>query len=93
MGGYVENIAGRVDTYTILQPLGVCAGITPFNFPGMIPLWMYPMAIACGNTFVLKPSELDPITPVKIAELAQEAGIPDGVEHRAWWQRCGQRPL
>jgi malonate-semialdehyde dehydrogenase (acetylating)/methylmalonate-semialdehyde dehydrogenase len=63
MGGYVENVAGRVDTYSILQPLGVCAGITPFNFPGMIPLWMYPMAIACGNTFVLKPSELDPITP------------------------------
>ncbi len=79
MGGYVENVAGRVDTYSILQPLGVCAGITPFNFPGMIPLWMYPMAIACGNTFVLKPSELDPISPVKIAELAQEAGMPDGV--------------
>ncbi len=79
MGGYVENVASRVDTYTILQPLGVCAGITPFNFPGMIPLWMYPMAIACGNTFVLKPSELDPITPVMIAELAQEAGMPDGV--------------
>jgi malonate-semialdehyde dehydrogenase (acetylating)/methylmalonate-semialdehyde dehydrogenase len=79
MGGYVENVASGVDTYTILQPLGVCAGITPFNFPGMIPLWMYPMAIACGNTFVLKPSELDPITPVMIAELAQEAGMPDGV--------------
>ena len=79
MGGYVENVASRVDTYTLLQPLGVCAGITPFNFPGMIPLWMYPMAIACGNTFVLKPSELDPITPVMIAELAQEAGMPDGV--------------
>ena len=79
MGGYVENVAGRVDTYSILQPLGVCAGITPFNFPGMIPLWMYPMAIACGNTFVLKPSELDPITPLMIAELAQEAGMPEGV--------------
>jgi malonate-semialdehyde dehydrogenase (acetylating)/methylmalonate-semialdehyde dehydrogenase len=79
MGGYVENVAGRVDTYSILQPLGVCAGITPFNFPGMIPLWMYPMAIACGNTFVLKPSELDPITPMMIAQLAQEAGMPDGV--------------
>jgi malonate-semialdehyde dehydrogenase (acetylating)/methylmalonate-semialdehyde dehydrogenase len=79
MGGYVENVADRVDTYTLLQPLGVCAGITPFNFPAMIPLWMYPMAIACGNTFVLKPSELDPITPVMIAELAQEAGMPDGV--------------
>ena len=79
MGGFVENVADGVDTYTILQPLGVCAGITPFNFPAMIPLWMYPMAIACGNTFVLKPSELDPITPVMIAELAQEAGMPKGV--------------
>ncbi|CAB1080858.1 Methylmalonate-semialdehyde dehydrogenase (EC [Olavius algarvensis Delta 1 endosymbiont] len=79
MGGFVENVARGVDTYTVLQPLGVCAGITPFNFPGMIPLWMYPMAIACGNTFVLKPSELDPITPMMIAELAQEAGMPDGV--------------
>lgn len=79
MGGYVENVAGGVDTYSILQPLGVCAGISPFNFPAMIPLWMYPMAIACGNTFVLKPSELDPITPVMIAQLAQEAGMPEGV--------------
>jgi malonate-semialdehyde dehydrogenase (acetylating)/methylmalonate-semialdehyde dehydrogenase len=79
MGGFVENVAGDVNTFSMLQPLGVCAGITPFNFPGMIPLWMYPMAIACGNTFVLKPSELDPITPVLIAELAQAAGLPDGV--------------
>jgi malonate-semialdehyde dehydrogenase (acetylating)/methylmalonate-semialdehyde dehydrogenase len=79
MGGFVENVAGGVNTFTMLQPLGVCTGITPFNFPGMIPLWMYPMAIACGNTFVLKPSELDPITPMLIAELAQEAGLPDGV--------------
>lgn len=79
MGGYVENVASGVDTYTLLQPLGVCAGITPFNFPAMIPLWMYPMAIACGNTFVLKPSELDPITPLMIADLAQQAGMPDGV--------------
>ena len=79
IGGFVENVARDVNTFTMLQPLGVCAGITPFNFPGMIPLWMYPMAIACGNTFVLKPSELDPITPVLIAELAQDAGLPDGV--------------
>jgi malonate-semialdehyde dehydrogenase (acetylating)/methylmalonate-semialdehyde dehydrogenase len=79
MGGFVENVAGGVNTFTMLQPLGVCAGISPFNFPGMIPLWMYPMAIACGNTFVLKPSELDPITPMMIVELAQEAGLPDGV--------------
>lgn len=79
MGGFVENVASGVNTFSMLQPIGVCAGITPFNFPGMIPLWMYPMAIACGNTFVLKPSELDPITPVMITELAQEAGLPDGV--------------
>ena len=79
MGGFVENVATNVNTYTMLQPIGVCAGITPFNFPGMIPLWMYPMAIACGNTFVLKPSELDPITATMITELAQEAGLPAGV--------------
>jgi len=79
MGDFVENVARNVNTFTMLQPLGVCAGITPFNFPGMIPLWMYPMAIACGNTFVLKPSELDPITTTRITELAQEAGLPDGV--------------
>jgi malonate-semialdehyde dehydrogenase (acetylating)/methylmalonate-semialdehyde dehydrogenase len=79
MGEFVENVASDVNTFTMLQPLGVCAGITPFNFPGMIPLWMYPMAIACGNTFVLKPSELDPITTTRITELAQEAGLPDGV--------------
>ncbi len=79
MGDFVENVASNVNIYTMLQPLGVCAGITPFNFPGMIPLWMYPMAIACGNTFVLKPSELDPITTTRITELAQEAGLPDGV--------------
>ncbi len=79
MGGFVENVATSVNTYSMLQPIGVCAGISPFNFPGMIPLWMYPMAIACGNTFVLKPSELDPITTTAITELAQEAGLPDGV--------------
>ena len=79
MGGFVENVAREVNTYTRLQPLGVCAGITPFNFPAMIPLWMVPMAIACGNTFVLKPSELDPITPVMLADLVQQAGLPDGV--------------
>ena len=59
-GEFAENVAGGVDTYTIRQPIGVCAGITPFNFPAMIPLWMFPMAIVCGNTFVLKPSEQDP---------------------------------
>ncbi|MBL8511540.1 MAG: CoA-acylating methylmalonate-semialdehyde dehydrogenase [Betaproteobacteria bacterium] len=79
LGEIAENVASGVDTYFIRQPLGVCAGITPFNFPAMIPLWMFPMAIATGNTFVLKPSEQDPLTPMLLAELAQEAGLPPGV--------------
>ncbi|MGN7874202.1 CoA-acylating methylmalonate-semialdehyde dehydrogenase [Roseateles sp. 22389] len=79
MGERAHNVAGGVDTYTLLQPLGVCAGITPFNFPAMIPLWMFPMAIACGNTFVLKPSEQDPMVTMRLVELALEAGIPKGV--------------
>jgi malonate-semialdehyde dehydrogenase (acetylating)/methylmalonate-semialdehyde dehydrogenase len=79
LGEFAENVAGGVDTYCIHQPLGVCAGITPFNFPAMIPLWMFPMAIACGNTFVLKPSEQDPLTPMLLAELAMQAGVPSGV--------------
>jgi malonate-semialdehyde dehydrogenase (acetylating)/methylmalonate-semialdehyde dehydrogenase len=79
LGEFAENVAGGVDTYTLRQSIGVCAGITPFNFPAMIPLWMFPMAIACGNTFVLKPSEQDPLTPMLLAELALEAGIPAGV--------------
>ncbi|OVE47395.1 CoA-acylating methylmalonate-semialdehyde dehydrogenase [Chromobacterium violaceum] len=79
MGEYAENVAGGVDTYTVQQPLGVCAGITPFNFPAMIPLWMFPMAIATGNTFVLKPSEQDPMVTMRLVELALAAGIPKGV--------------
>ena len=79
LGEFAENVAGGVDTYTLRQPIGVCAGITPFNFPAMIPLWMFPMAIVCGNTFVLKPSEQDPITPMLLAELALQAGVPPGV--------------
>src|ERR1700683_3559966 len=79
LGEFAENVAGGVDTYTLRQPIGVCAGITPFNFPAMIPLWMFPMAIVCGNTFVLKPSEQDPLTPMLLAELALEAGVPPGV--------------
>ncbi|WP_372437808.1 CoA-acylating methylmalonate-semialdehyde dehydrogenase [Pseudomonas chlororaphis subsp. aureofaciens] len=79
MGEFAENVAGGVDTYTLRQPIGVCAGITPFNFPAMIPLWMFPMAIACGNTFVLKPSEQDPLSTMLLVELALEAGIPPGV--------------
>jgi malonate-semialdehyde dehydrogenase (acetylating)/methylmalonate-semialdehyde dehydrogenase len=79
MGELANNVANGVDTYTLQQPLGVCAGITPFNFPAMIPLWMFPMAIACGNTFVLKPSEQDPMVTMRLAELAMQAGIPAGV--------------
>ncbi len=79
MGEFAENVAGGVDTYTLRQPIGVCAGITPFNFPAMIPLWMFPMAIACGNTFVLKPSEQDPLSTMQLVELALEAGVPAGV--------------
>ena len=79
MGELATNVAGGVDTFTLLQPLGVCAGITPFNFPAMIPLWMFPMAIATGNTFVLKPSEQDPMVTMRLVELALEAGIPKGV--------------
>ncbi|HVI56652.1 MAG TPA: CoA-acylating methylmalonate-semialdehyde dehydrogenase [Luteibacter sp.] len=79
LGELANNVAGGVDTYTLLQPIGVCAGITPFNFPAMIPLWMFPMAIATGNTFVLKPSEQDPMVTMRLVELALEAGISDGV--------------
>ncbi|MET4160636.1 malonate-semialdehyde dehydrogenase (acetylating)/methylmalonate-semialdehyde dehydrogenase [Marinobacterium sp. MBR-111] len=79
MGETVENVARKIDCYSITQPLGVCVGITPFNFPAMIPLWMFPMAIACGNTFVLKPSEQDPLTPMRLAELFQQAGAPEGL--------------
>ena len=76
MGETVENVAREIDSYSYLQSLGVCLGITPFNFPAMIPLWMFPMAIACGNTFILKPSEQDPMTSNRLAELFVEAGAP-----------------
>src|SRR3954467_10716320 len=78
-GEYAENAGTQVDTHTLRQPVGVCAGITPFNFPVMVPMWMFPMAIACGNTFILKPSEKVPSASVRMAELLQEAGLPDGV--------------
>lgn len=78
-GSFSAEIASEIDSYSIHQPLGVCVGITPFNFPAMIPLWMFPMAIACGNTFILKPSEKDPSCAVRLAELAKIAGVPDGV--------------
>ncbi len=78
-GEYSDQVGTGVDTYSMRQPLGVCAGITPFNFPAMVPLWMFPLAIACGNTFVLKPSEKDPGCSMRWAELLKEAGLPDGV--------------
>ena len=78
MGSTAENLAANLDTYSYRQPLGVCAGICPFNFAAMIPLWMFPMALATGNTFVLKPSEQDPGCSLMLAKLAQEAGLPDG---------------
>ena len=78
-GDFTENVGTNIDSWSVRQPLGVCAGITPFNFPAMVPMWMFPMAIACGNTFVLKPSEKDPSCPLKLAELFSEAGLPDGV--------------
>lgn len=79
MGETVENVANNIDTYSYTQPLGVCVGITPFNFPAMIPLWMYPLAIAAGNTFILKPSEQVPLTVMRLIELFVEAGAPKGV--------------
>jgi malonate-semialdehyde dehydrogenase (acetylating) / methylmalonate-semialdehyde dehydrogenase len=78
-GEYSDAVGTDVDSYSLRQPLGVCVGITPFNFPAMVPMWMFPLAIACGNTFVLKPSERDPTLSLRLAELLQEAGLPDGV--------------
>tara|TARA_Y100000590_G_scaffold339330_1_gene386819 strand:- start:1560 stop:3053 length:1494 start_codon:yes stop_codon:yes gene_type:complete len=78
-GEFSENVGTNVDSYSIRQPLGVTAGITPFNFPAMVPMWMFPLSIACGNTFILKPSEKDPSCPMRLAELLQEAGAPEGV--------------
>ncbi len=78
-GGYSEQVSTGVDVYQIRQPLGVVAGITPFNFPAMVPMWMFATAIACGNTFILKPSEKDPSASILLAELLAEAGVPDGV--------------
>ncbi|WP_422132857.1 CoA-acylating methylmalonate-semialdehyde dehydrogenase [Endozoicomonas sp. ALD040] len=78
-GEYTENVGTDVDAWSVSQPLGVVAGITPFNFPAMVPMWMFPLAIACGNTFILKPSEKDPSVPFRLAELMKEAGLPDGV--------------
>jgi len=78
-GEHTKNVSHNIDSWSEFQPLGVVAGITPFNFPALVPMWMFPMAIACGNTFVLKPSEKDPSVPMLLAKLFQEAGLPDGV--------------
>src|SRR2546428_7873320 len=78
-GEFSDNITSGMDLYSMRQPLGVCAGVTPFNFPAMVPMWMFPVAIACGNTFILKPSDKDPSCPLRLAELMLEAGAPPGV--------------
>lgn len=78
-GEYNENVGTRVDSWSVRQPTGICVGISPFNFPVMVPLWMFPVAIACGNTFIMKPSEKDPSSTLRLAELFTEAGLPDGV--------------
>lgn len=78
-GEFSQNVGTNVDSWSVRQPLGISAGITPFNFPAMVPMWMFPMAIACGNTFVLKPSEKNPSCSIRLAELFKEAGLPDGV--------------
>lgn len=78
-GQHSLDVGTGIDSFSLMQPLGVCAGISPFNFPAMVPMWMFPIALACGNTFVMKPSEKDPSTPLRLAELLTEAGLPDGV--------------
>ena len=78
-GDFSQNVGTNIDSWSVRQPLGVCAGVTPFNFPAMVPMWMYPIAIACGNSFILKPSEKDPSCPIRLAELFSEAGLPDGI--------------
>ena len=78
-GEFTESVGTGIDSWSMRQPLGVVAGITPFNFPAMVPMWMFPVALACGNTFVLKPSERDPSCALLMAEMLKEAGLPDGV--------------
>jgi malonate-semialdehyde dehydrogenase (acetylating)/methylmalonate-semialdehyde dehydrogenase len=77
-GEFSDNVGTGVDSFSLRQPVGVCAGITPFNFPAMVPMWMFPLALACGNAFILKPSERDPTMSLRMAELLKEAGLPDG---------------
>ena len=78
-GEFTENVGKNVDSWSLRQPLGVCAGITPFNFPAMVPMWMFPMAIACGNTFILKPSEKDPSCSIRLLNYSKKQDLPDGV--------------
>ena len=78
-GEFSQNVGTNIDSWSVRQPLGITAGITPFNFPAMVPMWMFPISIACGNSFILKPSEKDPSCSIKLAELFSEAGLPDGV--------------
>ncbi len=78
-GEFSQNVGKNIDSWSVRQPLGICAGVTPFNFPAMVPMWMYPISIACGNSFILKPSEKNPSCSIKLAELFSEAGLPDGV--------------
>ncbi len=78
-GEFSQNVGTNIDSWSVRQPLGICAGITPFNFPAMVPMWMFPIAIACGNSFILKPSEKDPSCSIRLAELFTDAGLPDGV--------------
>src|SRR6202000_2740530 len=78
-GEFTEQVGSGIDSWSVRQPLGVVAGITPFNFPAMVPMWMFPIALGCGNTFVLKPSERDPSASLLLAEMLKEAGLPDGV--------------
>ena len=78
-GEFSQNVGTNIDSWSIRQPLGICLGITPFNFPAMVPMWMFPLSIACGNSFILKPSEKDPSCSIKLAQLFSDAGLPDGV--------------
>ena len=90
-GEYSESVGSGIDSWSMRQPLGVVAGITPFNFPAMVPMWMFPVALACGNTFLLKPSERDPSASIFLAELLKEAGLPDGVFNVVPWRQDSRR--
>lgn len=92
LGETLPSITKDMDTHTYRLPLGVCAGVAPFNFPAMIPLWMFPMALVCGNTFLLKPSERVPTCAMLLASMLQDAGAPDGTLNIVHGQRSSERP-